>query len=129
MNSWQKFNSGQIPLPVQIKSDLKAENRKEKNLRISGEKIMRIKCNATAKMNAKKRSWVDVFCYKAILQCLKWMLLSTFMSLAVVSVANAIPIAGRVFLDYDDTAANVTFPLQGLSVTLKNDQGILVSSE
>ncbi|MCX8578062.1 hypothetical protein J3U35_01280, partial [Gilliamella sp. B2717] len=129
MNSWQKVNSGQIRLPVQIKSDLKAENRKEENLRISGEKIMRIKCNATAKMNAKKRSWVDVFSYKAILQCLKWMLLSTFMSLTVVSVANAIPIAGRVFLDYDDTAKNVTFPLQGLSVTLKDDQGILISNE
>ena len=129
MNSWQKVNSGQIRLPVQIKSDLKAENRKEENLRISGEKIMRIKSNATAKMNAKKRSWVDVFSYKAILQCLKWMLLSTFMSLTVVSVANAIPIAGRVFLDYDDTAKNVTFPLQGLSVTLKDDQGILISNE
>uniref|UniRef100_UPI003D32FC06 SdrD B-like domain-containing protein n=1 Tax=Gilliamella sp. G0441 TaxID=3384760 RepID=UPI003D32FC06 len=96
MNSWQKV-----------------KNRKEENLRISGEQIMRTAHNATVK--------------KRMLRGIKQLLASAFISMATISVANAIPISGKVYLDYDNTASKTEMPLTGLKVEVYDSNQKLLS--
>lgn len=123
MNSWQKVKNGQPHLQMQVKSDQKVENVK-KNLRISGEKIMRTEHNT----KSKRRSLIKVFNYKAIIKHFNLVLFSFFISFMALSVANAIPISGKVFLDYDGNSNNVNFPLKNLPVELKDYTGAKIAS-
>uniref|UniRef100_UPI003D3497BF SdrD B-like domain-containing protein n=1 Tax=Gilliamella sp. G0441 TaxID=3384760 RepID=UPI003D3497BF len=97
MNSWQKV-----------------EKRKEENLRISGEQIMRTAHNATVK--------------KKMLRGIKQLLASAFISMATLSTAYAFDIDGKVYLDYDNTASKTEMPLMGLKVELYDSNQKLLSS-
>lgn len=123
MKSWQKVKNGQPHLHMQVKSDQKVENVK-KNLRISGDKIMRTEHNA----KSKERSLVKIFNYKAIIKHFNLVLFSFFISFMALSAANAIPISGKVFLDYDGKSNNVNFPLKNLPVELKDYTGAKIAS-
>ncbi|WP_141670646.1 SdrD B-like domain-containing protein, partial [Gilliamella sp. Choc6-1] len=116
MDSWQSIEIGKI-IP-QVK----------KNLRISGEEIMRTEHNAAVEMKAKSSRKTGGYGQKSMFKCAKGLLASTFISLMTISAANAFPVSGTVYLDYDNTATKTEMPLIGLKVELYDDKGKLVSN-
>lgn len=75
-----------------------------KDLRLSGEEIMR------TRMTSNIKQAIKTLCVGLGL----W---------GLASVANAAPISGKVFLDYDNQGNNTTIPLSGLTVELLDSSG------
>ncbi|MCX8575553.1 MULTISPECIES: SdrD B-like domain-containing protein, partial [unclassified Gilliamella] len=114
MNSWQKVTGVEKHLPKMQFNAPRVEKRKEeKNLRISGEKIMRTEHNATVQ--------------KTMLRSIKRLLASALISMTTISTAYAFDIGGKVYLDYDNTASKTEMPLTGLKVELYDSNQKLLS--
>ncbi|WP_141670324.1 SdrD B-like domain-containing protein, partial [Gilliamella sp. Choc4-2] len=109
MDSWQSIEIGKIIPQV------------EKNLRISGEKIMRTEHNVAVEINRKisvKKGYRYVFILKHLTQILGAFI---FMLMAV-SIANATTISGKVYWDFDNHQS-FNMPLNNIMVELKDASG------
>jgi uncharacterized repeat protein (TIGR01451 family) len=116
MDSWQSVEIEKVKMQV------------ERKLRISGEEIMRTEHNAAVDMKAKSSRKTCGYGQKPMFKCAKGFLASAFISLMTISAANAFPVSGTVYLDYDNTATKTEMPLIGLKVELYDDKGNLVSN-